>query len=77
MEQVAGREVSDDIMYEGPKLWPMTEVVPAISDLLYFRFKQLGPILYPSKGDQELDLEAKTYRQLQKETTKLLLSSEI
>ena len=26
MEQVAGREVSDDIMYEGPKLWPMTEV---------------------------------------------------
>ena len=26
MEQVAGREVSDDIMYEGPKLWPMNEV---------------------------------------------------
>jgi len=26
MEVAAGREVNDELMLEGPKLWPMTEV---------------------------------------------------
>jgi len=26
MEMAAAREINDELMYEGPKLWPMTEV---------------------------------------------------